>query len=95
MMFFNISSQGDFSTITDDFSIEIAGFFLEAQVWNAWVIIRTTNQRITKDEPVKIDCVEIWFDELNWYYLSHTPSVAVPRGHHTHIADLGNLSYYT
>ena len=62
MMFFNISSQGDFSTITDDFSIDIAVFFSEAQVRNAWVIMWTTNQRITKDEHVKIDCVEIWLD---------------------------------
>ena len=35
----------------------------------------------------------IWFDELNLYYCSHRPSTAIPRGHHRHITELGNLSY--
>ena len=52
-----------------------------------------TIQLITEDEHMDLDCVEILFDELNLYYRSYTPSAAVPRSHHRHIADLGNFSY--
>ena len=52
-----------------------------------------TIQLITEDEHMDLDCVEIQFDELNLYYRSYAPSVAVPRGHHRHIGDLGNFSY--
>ena len=58
------------------------------------VIMWKTIQLITEDEPMDIDCVEIELDELNLYYISHTPYAAVLRGHHRHIAELGNLSNY-
>ena len=52
-----------------------------------------TIQLITEGEHMDLDCVEIWFGELNLYYRSYTLAAAVPRGHHRHIGDLGNFSY--
>ena len=90
MTFFNISSQGDLLTTTDHLSIEIAVYFGSP---DQRCIMWKTIQRITEDELMDIDCVEIGFDELYLYFRSHIPSAAVPRGHHGHIWDLGNLSY--
>ena len=93
MTFFNISSPKDLSTTTDHLSIEIAVYFGSPgqRCMGHHVEDHSTNHRGWA-HGYRLHRNLIWWIKLVLSFTC-TPFVAVPRGHHRHIADLGNLSY--